>query len=532
MTTPLRVARQPHKPAAPARALRFALAGAAGLYGLFVALRFANKPAAQARALRFALACAAGLYGLLVAGPAAAQDNEPRLSEYRLTLRPVGPPLPSFKYELVPARGLSRNNAALLWHRALHLYADARPAGKEFHEARGRLDAAFNKPLKDFPKEEVRNYLRPFNTTFKEMEAAAKCDHCDWGTADRIAAEGIGFLIPDAQKMRELTFLLNLRTRMHAADGKVDAALRDVQTAYALARHAAQGPTLIQFLIGSTIAAQTTRELEQVMQVPGCPNLYWSLTALPRPLIDLTRGMEGELRLMEATIPFPKDVEKGPMTPDEALAALDRLWAGLQKLAEEEGKVELASGRLGLAMYVTLTHPSARKSLRAAGKTEAELDAMPPAQVVMLDSLVRFRNLRDEHFVWFKAPYAEAVQGMRASEAKLKELKRSPPLDYLQTMLLLLLPAVDKVYGAEVRTERRIASLRAVEAVRLHAAKHDQLPAALAEVREVPVPVDPATGQAFEYARDGETFTIHVPPPPGEQANQSNTWKYVVTVAR
>lgn len=476
-----------------------------------------------------ALACSAGL---LLAVPAAAQDDDPKLPEYALTLRPAGPPLPSFKYELVPARDLVKNNAALLWHRALHLYADARPAGKEFYEARDRFDAFVTKPLKDFPKGDVRTFLKPFTTTFREMEAAAKCDHCEWGTADRIAAEGIGFLLPDAQKMRELAFLLTLRARMHAADGKVDAALRDVQTGYALARHAAQGPTLIHFLIGSAIAAQTTRELEQVMQVPGCPNLYWSLTALPRPLVDLKKGMEGELRSMETTIPLPKDVEKGPMTPDEALAALDRLWAGIVKLAEEEGSLGVPEGRLGLAFYITLQHPSARKSLRAAGKTDAELDAMPPAQVVMLDSLVRFRNLRDEHFVWFKAPYAEAMQGMRASQAKIKELKRGPPLDYLQTMLLLLLPAVDKVYGAEVRTERRVASLRAVEAVRLYAAKHDKLPATLADVREVPVPVDPATGQAFEYVVDGDRFTVNVPPPPGEPANQSNTWKYVVTVAR
>ena len=476
------------------------------------------------------VACVAGL--LVPAAPARAQGDDPKLPEYHLTLRPVGPPLPSFKYELLPARDLVKANAALLWHRAMHLYADARPAGQEFYQARDRLDAALNKPLKEFSKEEARTFLRPFHTTFKEMEAAARCDHCEWGTADRIAVEGIGFMIPDAQRIRELAFLLSVRARLHAADGKVDAALRDVQAGYALARHAAQGPTLIHFLIGTAVAAQITRELEHTMQVPGCPNLYWSLTALPRPLVDLTRGMEGEIRSMEATIPLPKNVDKGPMTPDEALAALDRLWAGVVKLAGEEGQVGLPEGRLGLAFYITMQHPSARKALRAAGKTEAELDAMPPAQVVMLDSLVRFRNLRDEHFVWFKAPYAEAVQGMRASEAKLKELKRSPPLDFLQTMLLLLLPAVDKVYEAEVRLERRIASLRAVEAVRLHAAKHDRLPATLADVREVPVPVDPATGQPFEYAVEGNRYTVTVPPPPGEPPTQSNTWKYVVTLAR
>jgi hypothetical protein len=470
---------------------------------------------------------------LFFAPPAAAQDDEPKPAEYKLALRPVGPPVPSFKYELVPAHDLARNNAALLWHRALHLLADARPAGKEFYETQQKLDAARDKPLAEFPREEARAFLRPFNTVFREMEAAAQCDHCEWGTEDRIAAEGIGFLLPDAQKMRELASLLTLRARLHAADGKVDLALRDVQTGYALARHAAQGPTLIHFLIGNAVAALMTRELEQTMQVPGCPNLYWSLTALPRPLIDLRKGMAGELRSMEAVIPLPRDVEKGPMTPEEALAALDRLWAGIQKLADEPGTPGLAQSRLGLAFYITLQHPSARKSLLAAGKTEAELDAMPPAQVVMLDALVRFRNLRDEHYVWFNAPYAEAVQGMRMSEAKIKDLRRSPPLDYLQNMLLLLLPAVDKVYGAEVRTERRMASLRVVEAVRLHAARNDgKLPARLADVTAVPVPADPATGQPFEYAAEGTRFTVRVPPPSGEKANPSNAWAYVVTLTK
>jgi hypothetical protein len=152
----------------------------------------------------------------------------------------------------------------------------------------------------------------------------------------------------------------------------------------------------------------------------------------------------------------------------------------------------------------------------------------------MLDVLVRFRNLRDEHFVWFNAPYPEAIQGMRRSETRMQELRRkSPPFEYLQIMVGLLLPAVDKVYAAQVRTERRIASLRTVEAVRLHAAKNDgHLPAKLADVTAVPVPADPVTGQPFEYVVEGNKFAINVPPPPGSRAEQGNHWKYVVTVAK
>jgi hypothetical protein len=478
--------------------------------------------------------------GLLIcagATPAIAQDDgakSPETTTHALTLKPVGPPVPSFRYELVPSvRELVPNNAALLHHRALHLLADSRPPAKEFYEAEDRYQKVLQGPLKDFPKDEARAFLRPFQSVFREMEAAAKCDRCEWGTEQRIAAEGIGFLLPDAQKMRELAFLLSVRCRLHAAEGKIDLALRDVQTGFVLARHAAQGPTLIHFLIGIAITTTFITELQQVMQTPGCPNLYWSLTALPRPLIDLRKPIEGEIRSMEATIPLPKDVEKGPMTPEEALAALDRLWAGVQKLADEKESLGIPESRLGLAFYITLQHPSARKALLAAGKTEAELDAMPPAQVVMLDALVKFRNLRDEHFVWFNAPYLEAIQGMRKSEEKVQQIRNNPPVDYLQTMLMLLLPAVDKVYGAQVRTERRLASLRAVEAVRLHAAKNDgRLPANLADVTVVPVPVDPTTGKPFDYVVEGNKFTITVPVPAGEKPGQANSWKYVITLVK
>jgi hypothetical protein len=468
--------------------------------------------------------------------PASAQD-EPKPAEsttYSLTLRAVGPPVPSFRYELVaPARQLVPGNAALLHHRALHILAETRPPAKEYYEKQEKLDEALNRPLKEFPREEVRAFLKPFGGVFREVEAAVKCEQCDWGIDQRVIAEGIGVLLPDAQKLRELAFLLRTRCRLHLADGKLDLALRDIQSGFILGRHAAQGPTLIHFLIGNAIANLFIGELEHVLQSPDCSNLYWSLTAMPRPLVELRKGIEGEIRMMDATFTIPKEVDKGPMTPEEALAALDRLWAGVVKLSETPDRVGLAESRLGLAFYITLQHPSARKSLLAAGKTEAELDAMPPAQVVMLDALVRFRNLRDEHFVWFNAPYAEAIQGMRKSEEKIKALRNQPPFNYLQTMLILLLPAVDKVYGSQMRTERRLASLRAVEAVRLHAAKHDgKPPAKLGDIMAVPVPTDPASGKPFEYSVDGNRFTITVTPPPGERPDKTNNWKYVVTLAK
>jgi hypothetical protein len=481
------------------------------------------------RLARRCLVAAALLAMLAPTGAAAQDDPKPETPTYRLTLPVAGPPVPSFKHELVPSvREQVPNNAALLHHRALHLLAEVRkPAAEEWE----KWEKLRDRPDRELPREPLREFLRPYQNVFKEMEAAARCDRCEWGTEGRIATEGIGFLIPDVQKMRELSFFLSLRCRLHAVDGRIDLALKDVQTGIALGRHASQGGTLIHFLVGNSIVAQFIVALERVLQHPACPNLYWSLAALPRPLVDIRKGMEGELRSMEATIPYPKDVDKGPMSPEEALAALDRVWAGIQKLADEKPPLGLAESRLGLAWFITFQHPSARKALMAAGKTKDELDAMPPAQVVMLDALIRFRNLRDEHFVWYNLPYAEAVEGMKRSESHIRAV-RGGPFDYLQTMLILLLPAVDRVYGAQVRTDRRLASLRAVEAVRLHAARtNGRPPKSLAEATTVPVPTDPATGKPFGYAVERNTFTVTVDPPAGEKADPNNHWKYVVTLA-
>lgn len=50
------------------------------------------------------------------------------------------------------------------------------------------------------------------------------------------------------------------------------------------------------------------------------------------------------------------------------------------------------------------------------------------------------------------------------------------------------------------RTDRQLAALAAVEAIRCYAAAHrSALPRQLADVTETPVPQNPATGKAFEY---------------------------------
>ena len=80
------------------------------------------------------------------------------------------------------------------------------------------------------------------------------------------------------------------------------------------------------------------------------------------------------------------------------------------------------------------------------------------------------------------------------------------------------MPAFGKVYLAWARIDRQLAGLRCVEAIRLHAATHGgNLPRALAEITDVPLPIDPITGKGMDawYKLEADGMgVLEVPPPP------------------
>ena len=459
----------------------------------------------------------------------------PKETIFALKLKAVGAPLPILRHELLPSqRELSKTNAAVYYHRAMLMMGDSGLKGKEAGEARMKMDELLGKPLAETPAESLRDYVKYYSPAmFRELEAAAKCRDADWGIGERISIEAYNLLLPEVQKTRELAFLLKVRCRLHQKEGNLEAALHDIQTGLMLGRHVGRSETMISFLVGTAISAIMIHELDRVLEMPKCPNLYWSLTALPRPFIPLDLAVEGELRSLDAMLPIPKDLEE-PMSAEQARLTLDSVIARIQKFNTDLGgpgipKMGLQETRLGLAAYVTLMHPNARKSLLAAGKTEVELNAMPAAQVVLLDSVLRYRDVRDECLgIWMTLPPEEASAGLRKAEERIRELRNSPT-DYFATMLTQLLPATQKVYEAQLRTQRRLASQRVVEAVRLHSAKNGKAPAKLSDITIVPVPNDPADGKPFGYASDDKGFTVTVPAPPGQIANLGNAWKYQIT---
>jgi hypothetical protein len=151
---------------------------------------------------------------------------------------------------------------------------------------------------------------------------------------------------------------------------------------------------------------------------------------------------------------------------------------------------------------------------------------MPMLQVFTIHAFREFRKLQDEVFKWYGLPYPQALAGLHNVDAMLKEHRKrltgAPFVD--------VLPAVTKVLTAAARLDRRFAAQRCIEAIRLYAATHDgKLPAALADINEVPVPDDPMLGKPFEYESSGDHAKLHAAAPAGTAPNNAITYELTLS---
>src|SRR5260370_13247369 len=94
-----------------------------------------------------------------------------------------------------------------------------------------------------------------------------------------------------------------------------------------------------------------------------------------------------------------------------------------------------------------------------------------------------------------------------------------------------LAPAGGRVLMARTRLERRVAALRCVEAVRLHAAAHGgRWPRWLHQVTEAPVPFDPAPGKPFDYRVDDGRAYLTRPDVFPRRPNRYTSVRYALTL--
>ncbi|MBX9789063.1 MAG: hypothetical protein K2Y37_09130 [Pirellulales bacterium] len=452
-----------------------------------------------------------GVIVFLFAQPGRAADNE---RVVKLTLTPAGRPEPAMKYRLSPTdRELVPGNAAALYYRAIvQMQNDKRQlVGENIDkDMQSAIDGIWlDLPPDQFPRADAAKGLERWSSALAEAELAARRRGAQWDLP--LKEHGIQTLLPEVQEMRSLARLLALKAKLALAEKNYDEAARTLETMIQLGQHVSESGTLVSSLVGVACDAIALNEAEFWVNTPGSPSLYWALTALRNPLIDIGDGLESEHYWVGSALPYQDILATSVLSADQG-RELTRALGNLMGVATEGSAMEIMPGiKLPIPQDAIMlvpalaTYPSAKRELIARGRPAAEVERMPVAQVVVLAWVQTYREQLDEMVAWGHRPYAESRRAIARIDEAADERNRSPAGFFAR----LLLPAINAAMGAGARLDQRVALLRTVEALRLYAAAHDgALPANLKEVTEVPIPRDPATGVSFAYSLSDGTATL------------------------
>jgi hypothetical protein len=449
--------------------------------------------------------------------------------EESLTLHPAPLPSPALKHHLLPElRSQTAGDAVPLYEEAVVKYPAVM---KEFFQL--RPDYPFNKwadtPLKELPRDEVRKALEPFKEILDLIDKAARRERCTGDAPAGSAKTASPAKLPESYLLDQVVPLLAVRARLQMADGDLAAAAYTLQTGLAMARQIGQLPQFAYPHSGMETAELMLRQLEDFVQQPKAPNLYWALANLPRPLFDCRPGVQAERESQRRRFPAvdgnAANLNAGPWT-DEQVESAVRLLLQFYNPPNADFLDDLR-GRRELTKLLTDRYAEYKIVLLDEGRPKDKVEAMPHVQVAILASFHRYDRLLDDQLKLLNEPYSEAADQLERLSKAVTEAARNQPLQPI------IAPDVVVLRRAQVRLERKINALRCVEALRAYAATHEgKLPARLEDVKDAPIPADPVTGKAFVYKLTDGKATLESPDMTGESRRYFEDLVYEVTMKR
>ena len=409
----------------------------------------------------------------------------------RLHVQPMSAPQPALKYQLLPQLDeLNPGNAAQNYLKCF-MEQNAFFFSKQEVANRDRFETM---PLVELPLATVRGYG---GNALRQADWAARMESLDWQSLGNIQSGGMEAPPSEIGPIQVLAKALHVRFRGEVADRQFDKAIHTAKTMFALSRHLGEHPTEVANLVGLWLAHLGLNTLEEMVQQAKCPNLYWALTDLPSPLVDLRKGVQGEQTMVAAELRAIR--EDSPMTEAELDALISRL-SGVISFSREQAGQPPRSIRAALraAAKDAQALRAARERLVQSGCKEEMAGKFPPLQIILVDQKHRYVIERDERLKLLPVPVWQADTSVATEKGA--GAAKWPLVD--------LLPNIGKLRAEEAELERQVAVLRYVEALRLYAAGHDGKPAASPAEVLVPLPLDPVTGKPFDYSVDGTTAHI------------------------
>lgn len=459
-------------------------------------------------------------------------------STYRIKLTAAAEPIPAFKHRLtyLPHETIAAN-AATNYLRSFGDRALSNPmdrARKQFGDSFEEWGSNSSVPIEDLPKTKAKEAAAYFDNYIENHIArASKCRTCEWGLGfeDIRGPDVIGFLLPSVQETRSISRVLALKTRVAISEKRFRDAVQLMRMNYQLGINVNKMDIIVTSLVAIAEVGITNETMLDFISTPGSPNMYWALSELPRPIVDVRNGLRQDVTMATRIFPELFTAEEIQRSPEEWKSVIERIAKStvetqsmargdfsnsqetvnaLTELDEVPTPNQLLF-RLAPTAAGILTYSAAKRRLADSGIPLERIESLPVAQVIFIDAGREYTKLADNSEKYFYLPFSVATEGMDRMEDGLRQAEKQALNSPGAALAAMLLPATRQVHMAATRVQRDIDALRVIEAIRMHAAETGVLPKSLGDISIVPVPVNPATGKPFQYSLIDGTATLELP---------------------
>jgi len=426
-----------------------------------------------------------------------------------LVVEPAEEPRPALRYRFYPAKQDLRPTSAMLFFARAAILFQERP--EESREKWGSPEWQ-EKGHPDGPSdEELAQAVSQLELVFNELHTLAMSEDLSWGDRmrDLRGFDSFSYMLPAVPKARRLAEVLRLKVR-HQLNGRdFNAAIVSIQSGIRLAEFVGQGEINIHHLVAIRCAEEMQASIREAISTSGCPNLYWALASIPRPLISTTDCIQWESTDLGRIVPALEDARTEQWTPDTAERKWTQVWNDLARFSNLTLSLSVTGEILNDPhdspsspdSLIEQRSPAARSRLIAAGISEERLDAMPIKQMLLADASYIFQEIVEDHAKGFLLPPAIGNSVRDAAEGRLEGLlKRGQEASFGTMIARKLLPASIQAERAELTINMRHHRLMTVEAIRMHAAEHrGEFPKHLNSLHLVPAMFDPYNSKPFDY---------------------------------
>jgi len=415
-----------------------------------------------------------------------------------LTVSPRAIEHPLMKYRLLPAEFEKKDgNAATIFLRLpfeqTQYMTEVVPTFNDYLEI----------PLDDPKLLDAGDVFNP--RWYDELKRAAYRRDADWEYP--IGEEKFfSIMLPDVQVSRSIMGRgLSVWIRHQLAHGHIDKAMEGIKVGLANSRHLSQTPIVIVQLVSTALNSMMCERIVELLNQPDCPNLYWAFTALPRPFLNRQPSYDMEQHLL--FMDFPE-----LQTPDDIKS--DQAWNLLAHkvfhimIETNQGKfLELSQTTQETSQIITKLAKIARKQLPQMTALPAQqIQSMSDAEAGLRFFVLKYEDLAHQLSAFANLEPVDAIPRMIDLNKQFNNFRTEVGLEDYD---LFNAEYAYLGYIGIHRTDRKIAALRIVEALRHYAATHQgKLPATLTDIKDLSIPKDPFTDKPFGYAVKNGVATL------------------------